>query len=476
MGKVDNKVAKAGLAYTIGNYFIKGIGVITVPLFARLMSTADFGMYNTFLAYESILYIFISLALHGSLKSAAYRYKSKFDEYVSSVQLLPTILFLIFLLIPVFCEQLSNLLGIDQISLILVIIYSYCSGVMIYYCKRIALDYDYSEYLKISIFNVLFGVIASVLLMLTVFQEKRYLGRVIGGTLAYVLITIYVLLRIFGRAVPKPNIDFWRYGLTISIPLIPHGLSQILLLQFDRIMISKYVGNAEAGLYSFAYTIYSIVQITGASLETVFSPWVFKKLHENNDSTIVRKMGTCFIMLLAGVVIAIILLCPEVIRVFGGEKYSESVYCTIPVMAAGFFAMAYCVPAVMEYYYEKTSFIAFGTTIAAVMNITLNYYFILRYGYLAAAYTTLASYIVYFILHVIISKKISGFWIIKIKGLLSSLLLLCVAFLVSLKFDNNIWIRICSLIVILAIGAYFLILEYGVHETKTMIKKVIKKG
>lgn len=76
MGKEQqgSKAAKAGLGYTIGNYCIRGIGFITVPIFSRLLSTSDFGLYNTFLAYEAVVYIFISLALNSSVKNAKYKF------------------------------------------------------------------------------------------------------------------------------------------------------------------------------------------------------------------------------------------------------------------------------------------------------------------------------------------------------------------------------------------------------------------
>ena len=41
---------------------------------------------------------------------------------------------------------------------------------------------------------------------------------------------------------------------------MPHGLSQLLLNQFDRIMIKSIIGSTEAGLYSFAYNVGMIFQ------------------------------------------------------------------------------------------------------------------------------------------------------------------------------------------------------------------------
>ena len=45
-------------------------------------------------------------------------------------------------------------------------------------------------------------------------------------------------------------------------------------------------------------------------------------------------------------------------------------------------------------YYKKTKYIMYASIIAAVVNVILNLVFISRFGYMAAAYTTLVAYIV----------------------------------------------------------------------------------
>ena len=74
--KKRNKSVKAGIGYVIGNYLIKGLSFLTIPIFTRLLNTTDYGKYNTFLAYESIIFLFIGLALHSSYKNARYKYKT----------------------------------------------------------------------------------------------------------------------------------------------------------------------------------------------------------------------------------------------------------------------------------------------------------------------------------------------------------------------------------------------------------------
>lgn len=48
----QNSIKRAGVGYTIGNYLIRGLGFLTVPIFSRLLSTADYGFYNTYTSYE----------------------------------------------------------------------------------------------------------------------------------------------------------------------------------------------------------------------------------------------------------------------------------------------------------------------------------------------------------------------------------------------------------------------------------------
>ena len=61
----------------------------------------------------------------------------------------------------------------------------------------------------------------------------------------------------------------------------------------------------------------------------------------------------------------------------------------------------------VEHYYKKTIFITINTVIAATINLITNYLFIPKYGYFAAAFTTLFSYGVALFLHANYSKELN---------------------------------------------------------------------
>ncbi len=66
----QSKVFKAGIGYTIGNVMVKGINFLAIPIFSRLLTTEEMGLYTVFAAYEAVLFVFIGMALHSSIRSA----------------------------------------------------------------------------------------------------------------------------------------------------------------------------------------------------------------------------------------------------------------------------------------------------------------------------------------------------------------------------------------------------------------------
>lgn len=145
---------------------------------------------------------------------------------------------------------------------------------------------------------------------------------------------------------------------------------------------------------------------------------------------------------------------PELIIFLGGVKYKESIAVTFPVLLAMYYAYMYNFPSSIEYYYKKTNLIAIGTMMAAGVNILLNAIFIPKYGFVAAAYTTVFCYLLYYFLHIIFSRKIQKNAIYNIKHQMCFLLIVTGSMFLGLKLMNNILIRYILLIIeMVGIGA-----------------------
>ena len=236
MDTKDSKYIKAGLGYTIGNYLLKGISFFTLPLFVRLMTQADYGNFNTYAAYESIFCIIVGLALHTSLKNAKYKYGDEcFNSYISSCIQIGIVSTLIFLIIANVTYPLySGIIDMSRGVYNLLIIESYAVSVITTYNVYISLSYRYKSFLIVSFINVILNIALSLLLMFTVLSDNRYLARVIGTATPVILIAFIIAVHFFRIGKIRFVPDHWKYALGFSVPLIFHGVSQVILNQFDR--------------------------------------------------------------------------------------------------------------------------------------------------------------------------------------------------------------------------------------------------
>ena len=149
----NNKFLKAGLGYTIGNFLLKGITFLTIPLFSRLLTPTDYGYVNVFLSYDTILSIVIGLGFHASIKNAKYEFDN-IDEYCSTIlfrAIKNGVFFLV--LANILYTFLPTLFPFNRIVINLLVLQSLFSCFILIYNNRVSLDYQYKKFLKISFFN-----------------------------------------------------------------------------------------------------------------------------------------------------------------------------------------------------------------------------------------------------------------------------------------------------------------------------------
>ena len=103
---INVKAAKSGFWYSFGNILLKGCLFFTLPIFTRIMNTADFGIYNTYMAYEGLLAAVLGLGFYGTIKNAKFDFKDDFNNYLYSI-LSCSIFWLIIVMIIIFVGKKS---------------------------------------------------------------------------------------------------------------------------------------------------------------------------------------------------------------------------------------------------------------------------------------------------------------------------------------------------------------------------------
>lgn len=447
----NSKLVQASFWYTIGNIFIKGINFITIPLYTNLMTVDEYGQINNFLSISAIIGIFIGLSLHGSINNANLDFKEEMNGYMSSVLFLSTLSFVGFLLFGnVLYLFNDSYLSITHEVFIFLMIQAFSVFLVNFLGAYFTINVQYFRFLILSFINVILNVGFSILFMLTFFNENRYIGRVVGGTIGVTIlgVAIYILIMFKGKILY--NKKYWKYGLTISLPLIPHLLSQNILGTFDRTMINNMVGNYEAGIYSYILNLGIVLSVLWASTNSAWVPWFYNELYEENYIKI-KKTANIYTLFFAAVTIIVMVLMIDVAKFLAPAEYQVGIPLVIPVLLGFYFQFLYSLPVNTEFYLKKTNYMAIGTISSAAIKIILNYIFIPMLGYGSAAFTTVISYIFLFIFHYTLSTKLLGKKLFDTKALIIISAVVClISLLLYISIDYTL-IRYLILIVLIIV-------------------------
>ena len=442
----SSKILKAGIWYTLGSFLIKGINFITLPIFARLLSTSDYGeasIYNTWL---SVLTLIIPLDLSASVVRGRSDFKEKFDSFLSSILFLATLSLLAFLGISIlFSDFISSLLDIDEKLIVLLIIHSFFMFVINFITAKYTSEYKYKSYILVSIATTFINIVLSIILIMAL-NDNKYFGRIIGSAFSMISVGIIVYIRVMIKGKVLIDLKYWKYALILSLPLILHSLSGLILSQSDRVMIDRFIGSNKAGIYSFTNTIAMLVDVLFVSLNRAWVPWFYEKMDTKSYKEI-NSRTKYYIMLFTSITCLLIFISPEIVMIMGSEDYWEGLTLVPPIMVGYFFMFLYSLPVNIEFYQKKTYHTSIGTMLAAAINIILNYIYIPKYGYTAAAWTTLISYIFMFIFHYIITKYVLKVKVFSYKIFLIAIIIIVITSIVFYMLIDLIIARYILLIV-----------------------------
>lgn len=398
---------KAALWYTVCNFFQKGISFVVVPIYVRLLTTSEYGEWSVFQSWRDILIIFASLNLYCGVytKTLVDIKEEERSRYTSSMQGLGTLITVVFFLIYiVFRGSAEKLFGLDTVSMLFLFLYFITFPAFQFWSTRQRVEYKYR---KMVIATVMISILTPGISIALLKSTNLRANALIYGYLI-VQCGFGLIFYIYHFIANQSFYDkkFWSYALKFNIPLIPHYLSLIVLGQADRIMIKNICGDSDAGVYSFAYQIASAINVLVSAINGARVPWTYEQLR-NGIYEQLKKISNLLCVLMGGIVVAVSLLSPDVIRILGTAEYSAATY-VIPVVTMGvYFTFVYDMFCGVEFYYGATKYVMLASCMGAVLNIILNAIFIPIFGFIAAAYTTNICYFVFMMMHLYFMKKVS---------------------------------------------------------------------
>ena len=399
----------------IPSYIVPAImGIIAMPIITRLFSPEDYGNYILVLTTVSILSTITSAWLSASIIRffPFYKLNNLIEEsYTTVIKLTIASLVaisLIFLGILFFAQDYisANLYYLMRIGLLLSIVTS-CSQVLLDFlrAKRQVTWYS-SMIVWRSVAGLGFGIV-----LVTIFQYG--VDGLLWGSFLSMVIVLPLMWKVAvgklsftkGSIFSQMTSEMTKYG----FPIIAVNIASWVMGLSDRYMLGFFRGSVEVGLYSVSYAIseHTIFMITSlfmiASAPIAYTIW--EKKDKETSREFLSKLTRYYLLIGLPAAVGLSALAAPFISILATPEYLSG-YRIVPLVAFG----AFLVGITHRFsealiFYKRSDFLMYCMVGAALLNIGLNFIFIPKYGYMAAAFTTLIAYGADLTARVILSRR-----------------------------------------------------------------------
>ncbi|MCC6721350.1 MAG: oligosaccharide flippase family protein [Bacteroidia bacterium] len=422
------KLASQTVIYGLSTIAGRFINFLLVPLYTACFNPQQYGIVTDLYAISAFFNILLvygmETAFFNFTRLNEYKYSSVFSTALNSL-LISTLTFLI--IGSVFQNQISFFLGYENHSFY-ILCFIWILGIDALCTLPFALLRQQEKALKFSIiklvnigsnvmFNLYFLVFAPQLIskgINTPFYYKDIgVGYIFISNLAASIITAILLLPEFIKYGIKVEKSLRTEMLKYAWPLIFIGLAGMANETFDRAIL-KYLTPQndklyEVGVYGAFYKLSMIMTIFVQAFRYAAEPFFFNR-HKNEDSKVVYArvldyfvITCCFIFIITMLFVQDI--SSVIIRKTEYFTHPDGMTIVPILLMANLFLGIYYSISVWYRLTDNTRKGSLISIVAAIFTVVLNIIFIPIYGFVAAAWVTLAVYIFLAVVNYIIGQK-----------------------------------------------------------------------
>jgi O-antigen/teichoic acid export membrane protein len=398
---------------------VKASSFILLPIYLRLMTQNEYGVYNYILSIVYSFSVFLNLGLfipqsklyhdYSDMKQRGYLF------YNVNMMLLAGIVILV---IPVYIFKLDYAIvaflfknpvnySAYRIWMLLMTIsslFSYMLSNFLYTSERIRVMNRY------SLSRIIFINLVSVLALFALRGHDAILVRLVVTTMSeLILLTLFYLFYIKEMTIGI-NVQLMKKCLRMGLPIMVSSVFGMIINFGDKFFLEKNVNYQQLSIYYLAVSFASIISLLSNSLQNVWLPIFFKEkdLKENIRKT--NKMIYRLIWVLVALSVAIFFGVVVCLATNFIPRVYTRVIPVLPIMLAG--QVVVCIALLYSNYFtyfEKTSIIFWTGLVISMMSIGLNIILIPKWHIYGAATTIFIAnscyLVVYYIFIQVLKRK-----------------------------------------------------------------------
>jgi len=371
-------------------------GALVIGLWvARYLGPRQFGLLNFALAFTSLFSAVAVLGLDGIVVRELVKFPEKRDVILGSAFILRFVAS--FITLGLVIVSISILRHGDTLVIWVVavtgaaVIFQSLNVIDLFFQSKV--QSRYSVYASNSAF--LLASLAKVGLLLAAAPLIAFAWVGLGE---FVLASLFLLLAYRARHM---SILAWRYSLSVmrdllrdSWPLIFSGISIVISLRVDQVLIGQMMNDKQLGIYSAATKIAEVWYFVPIGIATSVYPRL-AEIKKHSKHLYDEKLGKCYDFLTSSSIafaLIITILSGPIVRLLYGAAYVSAVqplriliWSVVPISIGA----SWTNWMLLE---NRTRTMFHFQLFGAALNLSLNLLLIPRLGIVGSAYATLISY------------------------------------------------------------------------------------
>jgi O-antigen/teichoic acid export membrane protein len=368
------------------------------------LSFEDVGQFNYYFNLVNLLISFMSFGLFASyLRIIGEGFDKSLRFFVLSTYLILSFIYIIvcislnvyylipFIFLLFFKEKQSYYRSIENTSHYLII--QITRGIALIICIGFLYFYNFINY-KSLLFIVGVSYVVPLIISSNFHKIREgYQKRKLNLNIKRIL----------------DEIDFKKV-LSISVPTLFTSVATWLLMFSDQYIIKMYYSFSDLGPYSVAVRLIIFVQIISSLFLLYYPKFYFKSLKDFHFKKM-KFVRASFFLVLSLFLIILILSRGYLYQILGAEKFSDYSHFFIYLSIAEIFRIFASINFTYLTFIYKTKYTTYSILFISILNIFLNLLFLKSHGIIFAAYSTIISCVVFFLLSYFISIRLENKYI-----------------------------------------------------------------
>ena len=401
--------------YGLSNILSKGISIILVPFYTRVLTPDDYGIIDILAVFYAIVAVTVPLEITQAVAIflSDDNYSENGDRYTNNKIIVSSTAFFLTL----FCFSFFLILSLIFSGPVALILLDDNSKVNIYQVASIhmfltGLFYFVQNQLrwllrpvKVAIVSITYTILS---IALTIYFILISNFGVIGVFWAYVISAFigFILGFYYSRDCYKFVFSFRKLKdmLKFSYPLVPSSVGVFFLNYTQRIIIKGIMTLGDLGLFGIASRLSSFINLAFQSIQGALIPLIYQRYKEKTTPESLRKMFNYLSFILFSCFIAISFFAKEIMILLTTPVF-YSAYILVPFLFISEIFEGMKSFAVGLAIKKKTKTIALINLIGGTFTVGLSFLLIYLWGLLGAAIAISIKSISLFILQMIYSQK-----------------------------------------------------------------------